>query len=223
MTLYVIYRRVSTEDQGRSGLGLEAQARDIDLYLSNYAETPFQIVGEFLDVLSGRDNDRPELNKALDLCRRTGATLLVSKLDRLSRRVSQIATLMEDRRICFRVASMPNADNFQLHIYAALAEQEREFISRRTKAALAEAKARGKKLGGLRDATGKRNEAIQKDAQAFAQRVRPIVERMRTSGATLTQIAVALDGAGIATARGGRWTATQVKRVLDRLAATSVA
>lgn len=217
MKQFVIYRRVSTSDQGRSGLGLEAQDRDIRLYLDNYAEVPFEIIGEFLEVQSGKDNDRPELAKALDLCRRSGAELLVAKLDRLSRRVSFIATLMDDPKVRLRVAAMPNADKFQLHIYAALAEQERDFISLRTKAALAEAKARGRKLGGLRDKTGARNEAIQRDAQAFARKVAPIVQPMRTSGATLADIAEALDGAGISTARGGKWTATQVKRVLERL------
>ncbi|MEO1953004.1 recombinase family protein [Thioclava sp.] len=219
MKQFVIYRRVSTSDQGRSGLGLEAQDRDIRLFLDNYAEVPFEIIGEFLEVQSGKDNDRPELAKALDLCRRTGAELLVAKLDRLSRRVSFIATLMDDPKVKLRVAAMPNADKFQLHIYAALAEQERDFISLRTKAALAEAKAQGRKLGGLRDKTGARNEAIQRDAQAFARKVAPIVQPMRTSGATLADIAEALDGAGISTARGGKWTATQVKRVLDRLGA----
>lgn len=221
MKNFVIYRRVSTEDQGRSGLGLEAQNRDIRLYLHNYAEVPFEVLAEFQDVQSGRDNERPELAKALDLCRRTGADLLVSKLDRLSRRVSFIATLMDDPKLRLRVASMPNADKFQLHIYAALAEQERDFISLRTKAALAEAKARGQKLGGLRDATGKRNEAIQRDALSFAQAVQPIVQPLRASGATLGAIAAALDGAKIATARGGKWTPTQVKRVLERLDGTA--
>lgn len=219
MKQFVIYRRVSTSDQGRSGLGLEAQDRDIRLFLDNYAEVPFEIIGEFLEVQSGKDNDRPELAEALDLCRRTGAELLVAKLDRLSRRVSFIATLMDDPKVKLRVAAMPNADKFQLHIYAALAEQERDFISLRTKAALAEAKAQGRKLGGLRDKTGARNEAIQRDAQAFARKVAPIVQPMRTSGATLADIAEALDRAGISTARGGKWTATQVKRVLDRLGA----
>lgn len=217
MRQFVIYRRVSTEDQGRSGLGLDAQARDIALFLANFAEVPYEVTGDFLDVLSGADNERPELAKALDLCRRTGAELLVAKLDRLSRRVSFIATLMDDPKVKLRVASMPTADKFQLHIYAALAEQERTFISLRTKAALAEAKARGQKLGGLRDATGKRNEAIQRNALAFARKVRPIVAPLRASGGTLAEIAEALDGAGIGTARGGRWTPMQVKRVLDRL------
>ena len=219
MKQFVIYRRVSTAEQGRSGLGLEAQTRDIDLYLANYAETPFEVAGDFLDVLSGKDNDRPELSKALDHCRKTGAELLVAKLDRLSRKVSFIATLMDDPKVRLRVASMPNADKFQLHIYAALAEQERTFISLRTKAALAEAKARGQKLGGMRDATGKRNEAIQRDAYAFAQKVKPLVEPLRAAGKTLSEIAGALDGAGIGTARGGKWTPMQVKRVLERLSA----
>lgn len=217
MKQFVIYRRVSTEDQGRSGLGLEAQSRDIELFLTNYAEVPYEVQGDLLDVQSGKDSDRPELAKALDLCRKTGAELLVAKLDRLSRKVSFIATLMDDPKLKLRVASMPNADKFQLHIYAALAEQERDFISLRTKAALAEAKARGQKLGGLRDKTGKRNEAIQRDALAFARKVAPIVQPLRKSGTTLAGIAEALEGAGISTPRGGKWTPTQVRRVIDRL------
>ena len=158
MKQYVIYKRVSTAEQGRSGLGMEAQQRDIELYLNNYSEVPFEILGEFLDVRSGKDDDRPELTKAIALAKRSGAELLVSKLDRLSRRVSFIAALMEEKKLTLRVASMPTADSFQLHIYAALAEQERNFISLRTKAALAEAKSRGQKLGGMRDKTMKRNE-----------------------------------------------------------------
>lgn len=218
MQTYVIYLRVSTAEQGKSGLGLDAQRRDLDLFLSNYAGEPFTILGEFQDVQSGKDSDRPELCKALDLCRSTGAELLVAKLDRLSRKVSFIAALMDDPKVKLRVAAMPNADKFQLHIYAALAEQEREFISLRTKAALAEAKAKGRKLGGLRDKTGERNKAIQRDALAFAQKVQPIALPLRDAGASLSTIAEALDKAGVATARGGRWTPMQVKRVLDRLA-----
>jgi len=113
---------------------------------------------------------------------------------------------------------MPGADKFQLHIYAALAEQEREFISARTKAALAEAKARGVKLGGLRDATAKRNEAVKANAQSRADKVSGIVQPMREAGSTLRQIADALNQSGVPTARGGKWQASQVKRVLERLA-----
>lgn len=219
MKQFVIYRRVSTEDQGKSGLGLEAQSRDIDLYLANYAEEPFEVLGAFLDVQSGKDSDRPELAKALDLCRKTGAELLVAKLDRLSRRMSFIATLLDDPKVKLRVALMPTADKFQLHIYGALAEQERNFISLRTKAALAAAKAKGRKLGGVRPKTEARNEAIQRDALAFAMKVKPIIEPMRSAGSTLQAIASALDASGVTTARGGNWTPMQVKRVLERLRA----
>ena len=156
MKLYVTYNRVSTKDQGRSGLGLAAQERDIGLFLDTYSEEPYQIIGAFMDVQSGGHDDRPELGKALDMVRQAGAELLVAKLDRLSRKVAFIANLMDDKRINLRVATMPSADKFQLHIYAALAEQEREFISVRTRAALAEAKACGVQLGGLRDKTNER-------------------------------------------------------------------
>ncbi len=171
MQQFIIYYRVSTKGQGDSGLGLEAQQRDTALFLTTYAETPCEVVAEFTDIQSGKDNDRLELVKALDICRKTGATLLVSKLDRLSRRLSFIATLMEDPKVSFRVASIPRASKIELHLYAMLAEQERDFISMRTKAALAVAKSRGTKLGGLRDATGKRNDALQAEAQGRAVKV----------------------------------------------------
>ena len=141
------YKRVSSEDQGRSGLGLEAQERDIQLFLENYADTPFEVVGEFLEVQTGTDNTRSQLLAAIDLAKKEKAVLVVAKLDRLSRKVSFIASLMEDKELEFRVAQMPFADKFHLHIYAALAEQERDFISARTKAALAAAKQRGVRLG----------------------------------------------------------------------------
>jgi len=104
---------------------------------------------QFVEVQSGSNNDRGELNKAVSLAKSENAILLIAKLDRLSRKVSFIASMMEDKRLQIKVCSMPHADNFQLHIYAALAEQEREFISMRTKAGLAAAKAKGVKLGGL--------------------------------------------------------------------------
>lgn len=217
MKRYVIYTRVSTEDQGRSGLGLEAQERDIAIFLEQFTEVPFEVLGRFRDVLSGASNDRPELEKALALVRKTrGAELLVAKLDRLSRKVSTIADIMDDKRVQLRVASMPHADKFQLHIYAALAEQERDFISARTKAALAAAKARGTKLGGLRDKTGARNAAIQEKARREAGPAWAVIGPMRDAGQSLAAIAVALDGAGVATSRGGRWTAKQVSRIIER-------
>lgn len=219
MRRFVIYRRISTKGQGLDGLGMEAQDRDLQLFLSTYVEASFEVLAEFTEVHSGNDARRPQLAEALALCRRTGAELLVSKLDRLSRKVSFIATLMDDPKIKLRVASMPHADNFQLHIYAALAEQERAFISLRTKAALAAAKAKGKRLGGLRHKTMKRNAAVQAHAAARAHTLAGIVKPLRQSGATLQGIADELNRAGIPTARGGLWHAKQVQRVLERLTA----
>ena len=216
MKQYVTYSRVSTKEQGRSGLGLEAQLRDIELFLENYSEEPWEVIGRFTDVQSGGDDSRPELDAALEIARQTGAELLVAKLDRLSRRVSYVATLMEDPKLKLRVAQMPYADKFQLHIYAALAEQERDFISKRTKEALRAAKARGVKLGGLRDKTMKRNEALMAKADREAEKVLKVIKPLREAGQTLSAIAEALEDMGVKTSRGGRWTAKQVSRVLAR-------
>lgn len=215
MKRYVIYTRVSTKEQGKSGLGLEAQHRDIELFLHNFSDVPWEIIGEFQDVQSGKVDDRPELQKALQLARKEKAELLVAKLDRLSRDVEFIARTIKQANI--RVASMPHADNFQLHIYAALAEQEREFISKRTKAALQVAKKRGQKLGGLRDETMKRNVAVQEKARAEAEKVMEIVGPLRNVGQTLSTIAGTLNNMQVKTSRGGQWTPMQVKRVLDRV------
>ena len=216
---YVIYRRVSSKAQGESGLGLEAQDRDIALFLDNYSAPPFEVLGTFTDVLSGADAHRPQLAAAIELAKKEGAELLVSKLDRLSRKVSQIAALMDDKALKIRVAAMPHADAFQLHIYAALAEQERNFISLRTKQALAAAKARGVQLGGLRDKTMKRNEAAKQAADAAADRVASIVLPMRESGASYQKIADALNAANVPTPRGKKWAAMSVKNAADRLSA----
>ena len=217
MKSYVIYRRVSTEDQGRSGLGLEAQQRDIDLFLTTFSDRPWQVTGEFQDIQSGKDNDRPALAQALELCRSTGAELLISKLDRLSRKVSFVASLLDDKKLKLRVASMPHADKFQLHIYAALAEQERDFISARTKAALASAKAKGVKLGGLRPNTEARNVAIQQQANADAERLWGLIGPLKAQGLSLRGIARELDKQGVATSRGGVWSAKQVSNIVNRM------
>lgn len=215
MKRYVIYTRVSTAEQGKSGLGLEAQRRDIDIFLNTFSDQPYDIDGEFCDVMSGKVDNRPELAKALDMVRKTGAELLVAKLDRLSRDVEFIAGTM--KRAVIRVANMPNANPFQMHLYAALAEQERTFISERTKAALASAKDRGVKLGGYREGSlDKRNEALRLTADADARRVMDVIKPLREAKKTLREIAAALHDAGVKTPRGGVWTAMQVKRTLDR-------
>lgn len=218
MRQYVIYTRVSTEDQGKSGLGLEAQERDIAIFLANFSDVPYEVIGRFRDIQSGKADDRPELAKALAMVRETGAELLVAKLDRLSRKVSFIAALMDDPKVKLRVAQMPYADKFQLHIYAALAEQERTFISERTRAALRAAKERGVKLGGARDATMARNAAVKAKADAEAQRVMKVIAPLRSAGQSINVIADTLNDMGVPTSRGGRWTAKQVSRVLQRVA-----
>ncbi len=226
MKQFVIYTRVSTRRQGDSGLGLDAQRRDIDLYLSTYAEVPFEVLGEFQDVDSGRDGStfggvadrdgRPEFWNAIELAEKSGATLLVAKLDRISRDVETIAHLLKRKRLALTVATMPHADKFQLHIYAALAEQEREFISLRTKAALAPMKGTGK-LGGNRGNIDKANEAARQTADAHAAKVLDTVLPLRDAGRTLQQIADTLNRSGVQTSRGGKWYPSTVKNILARV------
>ena len=215
MKQFIKYYRVSTRSQADSGLGLSAQQRDIDLYLSTYAETPWEVIAEFTDVQSGKDDNRPELQKAMTLAEETGATLLIAKLDRISRRVSFISAIMERKKLNLTVATMPNADKFQLHIYAALAEQEREFISLRTKQALAPLKGTGK-LGGNRGNIDKANEAARALADTHAAKVIDTVLPLKEAGRTLQQIADTLNKSGVKTARGGKWYPTTVKNVLAR-------
>ncbi len=215
MNRYVIYQRVSTKDQGRSGLGLEAQKRDIDIFLDAYAGN-HEVLGDFVEVESGAKNDRPQLSAALELCKSHGATLLVAKLDRLSRRVSYIAGLIEE--VDVKVACMPFADKFQVHIHAALAEQEREFISQRTKAALKAAKARGVQLGGYREATCQRNGSAAKKASERAERYRSLVEPLLEQGMSYRRIAKVISDAS-----GQSMTHVQVGRIINRLGLASVA
>ena len=217
MIKYITYIRVSTQEQGRSGLGLEAQTRDIDTYLENFSGQPYTVIKEFVEVLSGSDDSRPELFKAVNLARKEKAVLLVAKLDRLSRKVSYIASLMDDKTVQFRVANLPQADNFQLHIYAALAEQERAFISQRTKAALAVAKSNGVKLGGLRANTALLNQVRSEKALSFARSIKKLLMPMVKQQMSLGAIATALNEAGRPTVRGNEWTSTQVSRALERL------
>lgn len=217
MQRFVVYTRVSTKKQGDSGLGLDAQQRDIQIFLDSYSEVPWEVVAQFQDVESGTRSDRPELAKAIALAKREGATLLVAKLDRLSRSVAFIATLLEDKQLNFRVASMPYADKFQLHIYAALAEQERDFISKRTKAALSEAKARGVKLGGYREGHSAHHKAISAAADKAANRVGHTILSRRLAGATYQSIADELNALGVETVRGGQWYATTVRNYEQRL------
>ena len=215
MEKFVIYTRVSTKSQGKSGLGLEAQQRDIQLYLNNYAPA-HQILGEFQEIESGSKSGRETLQEAVKLAKAEDAVLLVSKLDRLSRDVEFIAGLI--KRVTIRVAAMPTADNFQLHIYAALAEQERNFISLRTKSALAMAKERGVKLGTARPEAKKRVAAIKASADAFAKKVIDTIVSLRKDNKTYAEIAFELNKLGVPTARGGNWYGTTVRNYAKRVA-----
>jgi DNA invertase Pin-like site-specific DNA recombinase len=216
---YVTYLRLSRDSKNGRNYGLDAQRRDLDLFLSQCCpdEEGCLEIATYTEVQSGADDFRPQLAAAISYAKQAGATLLVAKLDRLSRRVSFVAGLLEDRRLSFRVACMPNADKFQLHIYAALAEQERDFISIRTKAGLAAAKARGVKLGGLRPNTLTRNDAARDRAQAGTERLRPVLAPMAAAGLSLREMSAALAAAGTTTKAGNPWSPSTVKLALERL------
>ena len=216
MEQYIAYLRVSTKEQGRSGLGLDAQRRDISLFV-NQRPCEAIIIQEFVDVQSGKNNARERLTEAISFAKKHNACLLVSKLDRLSRKVSFIASLMEDKQLNFKVASMPHADKFQLHIYAALAEQERDFISLRTKAALAEKKASGAVLGGLRDKTNKRNKQKIKMADGYAVKMWHVVGPLIEKGYSYNSIATRLNLMQISTRSGGLFHPQTVKNIVTRI------
>ena len=206
MTNYIVYRRTSKQEQKN---GLEAQQNAINAFL---AANGGDVLETYTEQVSGAKDDREELQKAIKHCKKTGATLLVSKLDRLSRRVSFIAKLMESS-VQLRCAELPSADTFQLHIYAALAEQERRLISERTKAALAVKKAQGVKLGNPK---AQEQTAVAKE---FAKTVLPYVEQMRQQGITsLYGIAKRLNELGVKTFAGGKWYPQTVKNTLGYLA-----
>lgn len=213
---YVAYYRVSTARQGRSGLGLEAQRQAVAAYLGRAPEN------EFTEVESGKRADRPELRHALDLAELTHSTLVVAKLDRLSRDAAFLLTLQKASvPICF--ADMPQADRLVIGVMAMLAEWEREQISKRTKAALAIAKQRGRNVGGDRGnlaavrARGSKASASARSAAAKDRRAKvlPHVEEARASGhRTVRAIADYLNAKGIRTARGSTWAPGSVQRLL---------
>ena len=223
-TPMIAYIRVSTAKQGHSGLGIEAQREAVQRFAAAEGRS---IAGEFVEVETGKGSDalerRPQLAAALALAKSMGGSVVVAKLDRLSRDVAFISGLMA-QRVPFIVAELgSDTDPFMLHVYAALAEKERAMISARTKAALAAAKARGKVLGGYRGGpvpdAKKGGEAVAEAADAFAVRVSPIAREMQEAGLSLRQIASELASKGIMTARGGAWSATAVKNLLARAVA----
>jgi DNA invertase Pin-like site-specific DNA recombinase len=207
MQKFVAYYRVSTERQGKSGLGLAAQRTKIETYVAAAGE----LIAEFCDIQSGRDDNRIELQKALARAKRENAKLIIARLDRFSRRVSFIAGILE-QGIGLVCAEMPHASDFQLHIFAALAQEERRLISERTKAALAEAKRRGKILGTNGKHLAAKN---RKAADEFAATLRTKLDA-GLMGASYSEIARQLNDAGIPTVTGRKFYPQTVKNYLAR-------
>lgn len=217
----VAYYRVSTERQGRSGLGLDAQRAAVRKYLEGGKWTTLE---EVTEVESGKRNDRPALAHALSLCRIHNATLIIAKLDRLARNVAFVSNLMESG-VEFTAVDFPQANSLTVHILAAVAEHEAKMISQRTKAALAAARSRGVKLGGNRGSiaaqatVGGKASAAARNLRATrrASDLLPVIRAVQADGAgSFRQLAAALNERGIPAARGGTWSAIQVQRLLKR-------
>lgn len=211
MAEFVSYLRVSTQRQGHHGLGIEAQRSAVQQYL---AQNGGRLLQEFVEVESGSTKARPILVQSISLCRRTKATLLIAKLDRLARNVAFVSALME-AGVDFVAADAPYANRLMLHILAAFAEHERTLISERTKAALAAAKSRGIRLG----VNGRRLAVLNREAaELHARSLLSEVEQARQSGArTLNEIATALNARGLKTREGAAWSSSTVHRLLARL------
>lgn len=218
---FVPYYRVSTDKQGERGLGIEAQKEAVQRYLRSMNGE--QVGDGFVEVESGRKNNRPQLAKALATCKTYGAILIIAKLDRLARNVHFISGLMESR-VEFTAVDFPQANRLTIHILAAVAEHEAGMISARTKAALAVLKKQGVKLGtrqperiipfassgGRASVKVRREKARQRAADLW-----PVIEEIRARGiTTLSGIAEDLNQKGIHAPRGGRWAPTQVIHIL---------
>lgn len=214
---YIAYYRVSTQRQGKSGLGLDAQRKAITDRLCDGGK----LIAEYTEVESGRRTDRPKLSEALAACRLHRATLIIAKLDRLARNVAFVSNLM-DAGVDFQAVDFPAANRLTIHILAAVAEHEARTIADRTRVALRAAKARGTVLGGFRGRAGTCNDL------ARAREVRSLKAQRRAldlesvigeigAGASLHTLAAGLNARQIAAPRGGAWSANQVRRVLQRL------
>ena len=229
-TRIVAYYRVSTKRQGKSGLGLEGQ----QAALADYAQkNGGQLIGQYMEVETGKSKSRPELLKAIGHAKRSKAQLVVAKLDRLARNVAFTSALMETK-VDFVACDNPHANKFTIHILAAVAEHEADQISQRTKAALAAAKRRGVKLGssrpghwegrekqrqaGLKRAREAAAEAKSKAFKDFYGDLHPAVAEMRSEGKSLQAIADELNSQGQTTRNGKPWNRMQVSRVLTRIA-----
>lgn len=212
---YIAYLRVSTQRQGASGLGLEAQRSAVLAHLAGSDKT---VIEEFLEVETGKGSNalekRPQLRLALERCRKTGATLLIAKLDRLARNVHFVSGLIETG-VDFVAADMPHANKVMIQMHAVMSEWERDQISERTKAALAAAKARGVVLGATGPANLRRHiEERRAAAEAFHARIRPVLAGLAAQGLSRRQMVSHLNALGIRASRGGAWSYAQLQRAL---------
>lgn len=216
---FVAYFRVSTQKQGVNGLGMDAQKETVRQFLINGGE----LVGEFVEVETGKGANalakRPQLAAALALCKKTGAKLLIAKLDRLARNVHFVSGLMESK-VKFVACDMPEANDLTIHVMAAFAEHEAKRISQRTKEGLAAAKARGVVLGAA-GADNLRGNVLERQrlADENAHRLGKVFAGLKMQGLSQRTMVNALNNAGIPAIRGGQWSLSQVQRVLNRLAA----
>lgn len=208
---YVAYYRVSTKEQGISGLGLDAQRTSVESFVESGNGT---IIAEFTEVESGKRNDRPQLNDALKLTKKKKATLIIAKLDRLSRNLAFIATL-QDSNVKFVCVDFPEADKTYLQVMAIFAQREREMISERTKAGLQAAKARGKVLGNPN--LNLHNEKLAEQAQEFAESLRTTLTGFKPQGLSQRKMVDELNKTGVKTIRGKEWGLLQLQHVLKRL------
>jgi len=212
----VTYFRVSTQRQGVSGLGLDAQREAVRQYLNG---GDWSVVAEFVEIESGRktDQDRPKLRDALSICKRGGAVLLVAKLDRLARSVHFVSGLMR-AGVRFVAVDMPEANELTVHIMAAFAEHEAKRISQRTRDAVAAARARGVVLGAAGADNLRPNiERRQKEADAFAMKLRAVITGMTARKLSQRAMVVELNALGVKTPRGSTWNLSQLQRTLQRL------
>lgn len=217
MVNYISYYRVSTQRQGKSGLGLGAQKSAVQKFIGTHN----QLIAEYEDIESGKNDTRPNLLKAIQQCKEVGATLLIAKLDRLSRNVSFIYTL-KDSKIDFRCCDMPDANSVTIGIMAVLAQDERERISQRTKVALAELKNKGVKLGTPENLTDKAREKSMEVRKQLARdnennrKASVLIKSMRNEGKSYSSIARVLNENGFKTRREKLFTQMQVKRLFLR-------
>ncbi len=219
MEQFIAYYRCSTQRQGLSGLGLESQKNSVLSFLNTRT-----LVAEFTDIETGKNDNRPQLLKAIEMAKQTGSTLLIAKLDRLSRNLTFISTLM-DTKVRFICCDMPDANELTISIFGALAQWERKRISERTKSALGVLKARGVKLGKPENFT----EAVRQmgtlklteiaNSNANNQKAKKVINLLYKNGKSLREIAVELNDAGFKTSKGNQFGPEQVRRLINKVAA----